>query len=483
MTDPGLPDHPHRSGFRVTATQFTVLGLGTVILLVVAILLEVALWQRFQQSETRRQLLIWLGGVSVLSAILVGVMTFAIYRLVQAYQRSEAALQLRQREFELLNRAGQAVVSTLDLDQVLSAILEEVRHLLDVVACSVWLLDPETNELVCRQSSGPKSETVRGWRLAPGEGIVGWVVQNGRSLVIPDAAADRRHYRQLDQTLELTTRSLLTAPLLVQDRVIGALQVLDTQVGRFSGADLRLVEPLAATAAIAIENARLYEQARRDAETKSMLLNEVNHRVKNNLSAIIGLLYTEQRHAGLRDQATYRSIMKDLINRVRGLATVHNLLSAAEWSPLLLSDLVTRIVHSSLQALGSQVHIAVDVAASPALVTPNQANSLALIINELVTNAVKHAWTDAPPDSPAPQLTANIALEEDTILFEFRDNGRGYPPQILQADQAFHSVGFDLIQSLVQIGLRGDLALSNEGGAVTLIRFKVQVPTSERNSL
>ncbi|MCK4471612.1 MAG: PAS domain S-box protein, partial [Anaerolineae bacterium] len=114
--------------------------------------------------------------------------------------------------------------------------------------------------------------------------------------------------------------------------IIGVLQVVDTQVDRFQPTDLRLAESLATTAAIAIENARLYEQARQDAETKSVLLDEINHRVKNNLSAIIGLLYTERRYADMDSQATYQSVIQNLVNRVRGLATVHSLLSASGWA-------------------------------------------------------------------------------------------------------------------------------------------------------
>ena len=83
-------------------------------------------------------------------------------------------------------------------------------------------------------------------------------------------------------------RLYVKGSLRVKDGVIGALQVVDTEIDRFSTADLTLLEPLVSFAAIAIENARLYEQAQQDAEIKSVLLQEVNHRVKNNLTGILG---------------------------------------------------------------------------------------------------------------------------------------------------------------------------------------------------
>lgn len=172
----------------------------------------------------------------------------------------EETLQQRNRELELLNRASQVLSSILDLDQVLGTVLEEVRHLLGVVASSIWLVDPETDELVCRQAAGPRSEMVRDWRLAMGEGIAGWVVRHGESVVVPDTRADERYYPGVEQQMGIPLRSMISVPLWVKERVIGALQVLDAGTGRFDTEDLALVEPLAASAAIAIENARLHKE-------------------------------------------------------------------------------------------------------------------------------------------------------------------------------------------------------------------------------
>ncbi len=174
--------------------------------------------------------------------------------------RAEESLARHNRELTLLNRASQAFSSTLDLDQVLTTVLEEVRHLLSATASSIWLDDSETNELVCQQATGPRSEIVRGWRLAPGEGIAGWVVRSGESLVVPDVQTDERYFREVAEQVGLGLHSMLAIPLRIKQNVIGVLQVLDTEVSRFDTRDLALVESLATTAAIAIENARLYRE-------------------------------------------------------------------------------------------------------------------------------------------------------------------------------------------------------------------------------
>jgi GAF domain-containing protein/anti-sigma regulatory factor (Ser/Thr protein kinase) len=380
--------------------------------------------------------------------------------------QAEEALQRRNSELELLNRAGQALISTLDQGQVLTTVLGEVRQLLDVVACSIWLRDPETDELVCQQATGPRSEMVHGWRLAPGEGFAGWVVRHGESLIVPDAQADERYFEGVDEQTGLGLRSILAVPLRVKGDVIGVLEVLDTRVNRFRPIELMLVESLSTTAAVAIDNARLYEQARRDAETRATLLREVNHRVKNNLTGIIGLLYTARDRARVEDRETYRSTMNALIDRVRGLAAVHSMLSASEWTPLRLSDLANHVIRAALRAQPRDKRVSVDVRPSPVRVTPDEAHNLALVINELAINAVKYALRERDRAC----ITFQIALDSNTIRFEFRDDGPGYPENVLRLE--CHSVGFDLIQRIVRRGLGGELSLYNDDGAVAVIEVK-----------
>ncbi len=387
-------------------------------------------------------------------------------------QQLTIELAQRNHELQLLNRVNHAFISTRDLNRVLATVLEEVRQSLKVVACSAWLVDTETGDLVCRQVTDPQSKVVRGWRVSPGDGFVGWVAQNEQTLNIPDKLADSRHYQGVDTRTGLDLRSILSVPLRVKDNIIGVIQVVDASPNRFSLADQSLLESLAATTSIAIENARLYDQAHQDAETRQILLQEVNHRVKNNLTAIIGLLYAKLEHAELKDRPAYRGIMKELVSWVQGLATVHNMLSASDWTPLPLSNLAEQVVHSALQARPSDRLVTIYVAPSPVLVTPAQAHNLALIINELATNALKHGILSK---ASTLQINITVLLQQDEINFTFRDNGPGYPSGILQLDTQHFNVGFDLIQNIIRRNLRGHLCLSNNKGAITQIKFMAEI--------
>jgi len=147
------------------------------------------------------------------------------------------------------------------------------------------------------------------------------------------------------------------------------------------------------------------------------------------------------------------------------------MLSASQWAPLQLSALADRVIRAALQMIPRDVSVSIDVPASPVRVTPDQAHNLALVINELATNTIKHVIKAG--EYNAVRITCQVTLDGDTVCCEFRDDGPGYPGRILRMER--HNVGFDLIQNIVCRSLRGELSLCNDRGAVTVIRFKAKV--------
>ena len=384
---------------------------------------------------------------------------------VAKHQRVERTLQQRNRDLSLLNQASQVVSSTLDLDEVLAAILDQVRQIMGATASSIWLVDEKTNELVCKQSTEPG--VLKDWRMPRNEGIVGWTTVHGESLIVPDTREDMRHYKGVDKESGKEIRCILSVPLKVKQRAIGALQLVDLEPNCFHEEDIPIMESLATTAAIAIENARLFEQVQEDAETKAMLVHEINHRVKNNLSSIIGLLYSEQRYARTDDPASYQTLLQDLIGRIQGMAQVHAMLSDTEWLPLPLDELTRRMVTTALQVLPQHISVAVDVTPSSISVPPKQATNMALVISELTTNTIKYALDSRT----AAKITVRIVVEQDDMVrFEFHNDGADYPEEVLTGDR--RNLGLYLVQTLVERGLGGTLELRNDHGPVTIIRFR-----------
>ena len=156
---------------------------------------------------------------------------------------------------------------------------------------------------------------------------------------------------------------------------------------------------------------------------------------------------------------------RDLAGRVQGLAMAHNLLSAAGWSSVKLTDLATEVIHSTLQILPPDQRVSVHVSSSSIQVTPDQANTLALVINELATNTIKHGQRG----KQTPSISVRIEENDGQIVFEFRDNGPGYPEPIL--DEEHYNVGLNLVTNLVLRDLRGEVTLHSDQGAVTRIQF------------
>ncbi|NBD36755.1 MAG: PAS domain S-box protein, partial [Chloroflexi bacterium] len=202
-------------------------------------------------------------------------------------QQTNATLQRRNQELALLNRASQAFNSSLEIDEVLVSVLQEVQQLLGVDAYSVWLWDEATGELVCQELISPHSELVRGWRLAHGQGIAGWVQAHGESLLIDDVQEDERYFHGVEEATGHTWRSTLTVPLRTPQRVIGVIQLMDAEPGRFQPEDLKLLEPLAASAANAFQNAQLYAQARQEIAERKRIETQYRTLLKASPDAII----------------------------------------------------------------------------------------------------------------------------------------------------------------------------------------------------
>lgn len=159
------------------------------------------------------------------------------------------------------------VTESLELSEVLERIMTTSRQALGAEAASLLLVDdapgPGQGELVFTVAQGPACNRLQaGFRLAPGEGVAGWVAARGEATLIPDAYCDPRFNQAVDKVTGYRTRSMLCVPLLYRDQVIGVVQCINkAEGGQFSADDLETCSLLAAQAAVAIVNARLHGEA------------------------------------------------------------------------------------------------------------------------------------------------------------------------------------------------------------------------------
>lgn len=166
-------------------------------------------------------------------------------------------------ELDALNHVASILNSTHNLKRVLELAIERIAGALHAEAASLLMREEATGELVFAVALGPVADRLRGRRLAPGQGIAGWVAQTGQALLVPDVSADPRFSGGVDKASGFITRSILCVPLKSSRGIIGVVQLLNHVDGRpFSQVDLTLLEAIALHAATVIEQTRLMERER-----------------------------------------------------------------------------------------------------------------------------------------------------------------------------------------------------------------------------
>ena len=154
------------------------------------------------------------------------------------------------------------VSSTLDARQVRERAIDAAIRLVAAEAGSLILVDGKTQELFFEVTSGSKSEKLKQERLKSGEGIAGWVVENGIPLTLLDAAADARFCVQMDLITGFITRDMICVPVTFNGRTLGVLEAINKKDGTFTSQDEQLLVTLANQVAVSLENARLYAENR-----------------------------------------------------------------------------------------------------------------------------------------------------------------------------------------------------------------------------
>ena len=260
---------------------------------------------------------------------------------VTMQKKAEEALKRRNKELELLNLSGRAFNSSLELDKVLNTVLEELCRLIDVLGSTIWLVEPKSENLVCRQAGGICAHILHGWCLEPGQGLAGWVVQHGESLNVHDTRTDFRHCKEVDKKTGREIRSILGVPLMARGEPVGVIQVVDTAPNVFDNTHQVLLEWLAASASIAIENARLYERARNEISQKEKAkaeldksVQELNRTLNGTIQAIAMIVeikdpYTagHQKRVALLAQAIGKKLglSKETIETLRISGLIHDI--------------------------------------------------------------------------------------------------------------------------------------------------------------
>lgn len=180
--------------------------------------------------------------------------------------------------YRRLAEISRNLASTVDLHILLDRITEAAAHVSGAEAASILLYDESQGQLYFESATNLDEPLMRGLIVPVDDSIAGWIVTNGEPIIIDDTQNDPRHFAQVGKATNITTTSLLGVPLIAKDKVIGALEAINKLSGKFTQDDQEILMDLGSQAAVAIENARLFQQ--------SDLIAEMVHELRTPLASL-----------------------------------------------------------------------------------------------------------------------------------------------------------------------------------------------------
>jgi signal transduction histidine kinase len=340
----------------------------------------------------------------------------------------------RVEQFRVIGEVGQRITALLSVDELLEQIAFLVKDAFDYSMVGIGLI--EGNDLVFRTGSAAftdGSQLREPLRIRVGEeGISGWVAYTGEPFLVPDVRQEPRYYA-VPQARE--TRSELAVPLKLKGRIIGVLDVESDRVDAFSDSDMRMLQSLASQAAIAIENARLYERAQELAavEERQRLARDLHDAVSQTLFSASLISEVLPRLWDL-DQAEGRRRLEELRELTRGaLAEMRTLLMELRPTALADAKLGDSLGQLSEAARGrARIPVTFDME-GPCSMPPGVKVSLYRIAQEALNNVVKHAeasraWISLHCTSAADSEHGDERSESQRVELQISDDGRGFDP-------------------------------------------------------
>lgn len=263
---------------------------------------------------------------------------------------------------------------------------------------------------------------------------------------------------------DYVVKPFINDELLIRVRAMIRIRMMEREQVRLS----------AELAQMAETNAQLYEQARDDADIKAALLQELNHRVRNNLAAISGFLEMELSRSG---QGPSQDVLQRATARVRSMAIVHDVLAAHENHQLApFRDVADRLARTIQPFYDPHMQVNVSVIGDALLIPPEQVSPLAMVLNELLTNSFRHAF------KPGQTGNVEIGLREKPISYELvvQDSGMGLPSD---QEAAGRRSGQQVVRRIVGSYLKGTCNWISDNGTTVVVEFpkpkNVQPKTSK----
>ena len=341
-----------------------------------------------------------------------------------------------------LMKIGAAISSELDLDALLRTISQTTSHLLRAERSTVFVVDSVKNELWSRVAEGLGNKEIR---IPLSAGIAGLVATTGNPVRISDAYRDPRFNPEVDKKTGYQTRSILCVPMRNRrGQVIGVFQVLNKRDAEFTALDEQLLASLSSQAAVAVENAKLYEEVQRTLtqlqaldRMKTDFLNAISHELRTPLAPILG--YTEILLGGgmgtlpanaVRGVQAIADSGKRLLNLIESLLAFIRLdqgAMALKREPTNVSALLLSVA-DAFHARATERKLNLQVATPDGLSSVSaDPQELTMALNHLLDNAIKFTPAGGSITIGARQATGEDGQPGVEIIVQ--DTGIGIPAE------------------------------------------------------
>jgi two-component sensor histidine kinase len=349
----------------------------------------------------------------------------------------EVRLKQKTEQLAAVREISRAIAEAQDLNDTLDLITRRTTEIMQMDSCSIYLYNQARDKLVLAASTGLNQTGIGEFFLPQGAGLTSWAAEHRQTVAAADAFADVRFYRVLGSG-DSKFPSLMAMPLVSREKVLGAANVQTINRHEFSPDEMEVFNFIVELAAIAIEKAQLAHSA---------LIQEMHHRVKNNLQTIAMLLRLQM---GDGQNLSPQNVLKETINRVLSIATVHEILSEAGVDKVGTLDLIKRVTTTVAgNMIDPQADITVTVSGDNVKLISQRATSLALIANELLQNALEHGMAGRQQG----QINITLIHRDSQLRLRVQDDGHGLPEDFYP--EADLGLGLDIVRTTVTEDMRG----------------------------
>ncbi|MBL8020311.1 MAG: GAF domain-containing protein [Leptospirales bacterium] len=225
----------------------------------------------------------------------------------------EIAVQLESRSrslthYDKILQLNENILLAEDLAGVLQVLMDTAREALNGTGSSLLLVDPRTDELYFNVVSGEREGDLKEIRIPPGKGVAGSVVKNAKPELIRDMSSDPRAFQDVDVKLDQKTRDLIAAPLIARERVIGVVEVVNSQsTGGFTNEDLEFLNNIASHTSLLIDNAKNRDDLIKSNHALDRKISELN--AFNEVSRVL--------NSSLDASEMHRGLLRTLLKLIR----------------------------------------------------------------------------------------------------------------------------------------------------------------------